>query len=31
MKEADIDDKTINQLVDSVINMRLGIDNLSSE
>jgi len=30
MKEADIDDKTINQLVDSVINMRLGIDNLSS-
>ena len=30
MKESGIDDKTIKQLEDSVINMRLGIDNLSS-
>ena len=29
MKESGIDDKTIKQLEDSVINMRLGIDNLS--
>ena len=30
MKDAGIDDKTIKQLEDAVINMRLGIDNLSS-
>ena len=30
MRNAGIDDKTIKQLEDSVINMRLGIDNLSS-
>ncbi len=29
MADAGIDNKTIKQLVDSVINMRLGIDNLS--
>ena len=30
MRQAGIDEKTIKQLEDSVINMRLGIDNLSS-
>jgi len=30
MRQANIDEKTIKQLEDSVINMRLGIDNLSS-
>ena len=30
MKDAGIDNKTIKQLEDSVINMRLGMDNLSS-
>ena len=30
MRKAEIDNKTIKQLEDSVINMRLGIDNLSS-
>ena len=30
MKDSGIDTKTIKQLEDSVINMRLGMDNLSS-
>jgi len=30
MRQAGVDEKTVKQLEDSVINMRLGIDNLSS-
>ena len=30
MKDSGIDTKTVKQLEDSVINMRLGMDNLSS-